>query len=699
MSQPSGHLPAPESARPTGSVSGWLQEFIPYGVFTTDRELRITSWNRWLVVHSGRLAEHVIGRPLTEIYPDLGEPRLKRFLSALTGEISVLSAALHQHLLPLPLVTRETEVTHMLQTARISPLVEEGEIVGTIAIVEDVTQREVQAGILHRQQELDRLLSEALSILMRSEDPARDVADVFPLLLPALGLDVYLSYLMGASRKTLHLNVAGGVTPAQREGLATVAVAADDFAPHPGSESILAGTIRLHEASLAAIGLKSTYCFPLSIGQRMIGLVSFGSYEEKRLPPGDEMVLSRVAQYVAIALDRSMRERDILAASRAKDDFLAALSHELRTPLNPVLLLASDCAGNRDYPQEAREAFRVIEKNALLEARLIDDLLDLTRIEHGKTSLERQRVDLHSVLADALVTIRAESGARDREIQVELQAQPSVVQGDAARLQQVFWNLLKNAIKFTPAGGCIRVLSNHDPDLQEIAIQISDTGIGLSPDEVERIFGAFVQGEHAASGRGHRFGGLGLGLAISRKLVELHGGRIRAASDGRNRGATFTVTLPTASPALSREAPFLSFTETRPPMEASKGANEPVRQRLLLVEDHEPTRVPLARLLERRGFGVCAVGSATEALAEADRQLFDLVLSDIGLPDGDGFSLMKELRDLHHLKGIALTGYGTEDDIARGREVGFVAHLTKPIGIVELDRTLASAFSHGASAR
>jgi signal transduction histidine kinase len=681
---------AERKTAPAGApASLWLEEIVPFGVFTTDQELRISSWNRWLVERSGRAVTDVLGRSLWDVYPELGERQQKRFLRALDGEVSIMSAALHKYLLPLPVAATEAAGPYMLQTARIAPLMADGVTVGTITIIEDVTQREVQAAILHRQQELDRLLSEALGALLRSTDPASDVTEIFPILMPSLGLDTYFSYLMGTRQTALHLNAAGGISPAQRDAMAVLPVW-DGPVPNFGREDPIPATIAAHEKMLATFGVRAHCCFPLRVGVRVIGLLSFGSYQREVLPASDVNVLARIAQYLALALDRAMRERDIIAASRAKDDFLAALSHELRTPLNPVLLLAGDSAGNPAYPEDVREVFRVIEKNALLEARLIDDLLDLTRIEHGKTSLENQLVDVHETLSDALVTIRGDAASGQLALHVEMQAEASLVRGDSARLQQVFWNLLKNAVKFTPAGGRITVQTFVDTPARTIVVRVTDTGIGIAGDDVERIFGAFVQGRQGESDRAHRFGGLGLGLAISRKLVELHSGRIEATSEGSNRGSTFTVHLPLA-PVLEVEGRS-PVTRERLPLERAEEP-APCAGNILLVEDHEPTREPLTRLLTRRGYAVVAVASVRAAIEAAAAQPFDLVLSDIGLPDGDGFALMKVLRDRYQLKGIALTGYGMDEDIARSNEAGFIAHLTKPVRIAALDRTLAAAFT------
>lgn len=387
------------------------------------------------------------------------------------------------------------------------------------------------------------------------------------------------------------------------------------------------------------------------------------------------------------------RARDeALAASRAKDDFLAALSHELRTPLNPVLLLASDAAEDTTLPESVRADFEVIRKNVELEANLIDDLLDLTRITRGKLAVQLRAIDVHHVLREALAAVRAEVEQKRIVLNFELAAERTVVLGDAVRLQQVFWNVLRNAAKFTPEVGRIivstRVVADH------IAITIADTGMGMTQRELDRIFVAFSQGDHAVEGISRRFGGLGLGLAISHMLIERHGGRIRATSPGRGHGATIVIELP-LSTAIASESAIDGIPPAATPArvtgaETSSSANGAVRgSRILLVEDHAPTRTTLTHLLSRRHYDVAAASTLADALALIQAEEFDLLVSDIGLPDGDGCLLMMELRARHpKLPGIALSGFGMEADIARSRSAGFAHHFTKPVDVQALDRVI-----------
>ena len=261
----------------------------------------------------------------------------------------------------------------------------------------------------------------------------------------------------------------------------------------------------------------------------------------------------RVVGFVAVHTDvTSRKEAEIemklardqaLAASRAKDDFLAALSHELRTPLSPVLLIASDAAANEELPPAIRRNFEIIGKNVELEARLIDDLLDLTRITRGKLHLNFRKIDVNAILQDVITHFQAELAGKQIELSQNLKASPASIEGDPVRIQQVLWNILRNAVKFTPNNGKISITTMSEQ--KRLKIQIDDTGIGMTPEELERVFDPFSQGDHAVE-NSHRFGGLGLGLAIAKQLVELHHGSIQALSEGRDKGASFRIELPGA---------------------------------------------------------------------------------------------------------------------------------------------------------
>ncbi|HEV2454467.1 MAG TPA: ATP-binding protein, partial [Verrucomicrobiae bacterium] len=316
-----------------------------------------------------------------------------------------------------------------------------------------------------------------------------------------------------------------------------------------------------------------------------------------------------------------------------------------------------------------------------LEARLIDDLLDLTRITHGKLALTLAELDVHEILNDAISTVSNEIEKKQISLKLGLSDGSHKILGDGVRLQQVFWNVLKNAVKFTHQSGQISVDSQTLPG-NKILINIRDTGIGMGPEEIERIFDAFSQGSH-------HFGGLGLGLAISRSLVELHSGSIRASSPGKGMGAIFSIELPLAN--LTEKANPAGL----PPAPAALAVNEEKsaqRLHILLVEDHEPTRSILTQLLLQRHYTVTSAASFVQACSLMENNIdFELLISDIGLPDGSGFDLMGEFQRKFGAKGIALTGYGAEQDVAQSRASGFTVHLTKPISVESLESALAGA--------
>jgi CheY-like chemotaxis protein len=284
--------------------------------------------------------------------------------------------------------------------------------------------------------------------------------------------------------------------------------------------------------------------------------------------------------------------------------------------------------------------------------------------------------------------VREEIDQKQIAVILRLEAPRPLVLADDVRLKQVLWNVLKNAAKFTPPAGRITIETAAASPAAELAITVSDTGIGLGPAELDRIFEAFSQGSHATAGSPHRFGGVGLGLAISRRMVEMHAGTITAASAGPNQGASFVIRLPLLpAPPEESSLPAAAFSGKA----AAARPRRIVPRRILLVEDHKPTTLVLKHLLSRRYFAVVSTGCLAEARAAASRENFELLISDIGLPDGTGYELMAELHGRQGLVGIALTGYGMEEDVSRSQAAGFVAHLTKPITVDALDGALAAA--------
>ena len=359
------------------------------------------------------------------------------------------------------------------------------------------------------------------------------------------------------------------------------------------------------------------------------------------------------------------------AANRTKDNFLAMLSHELRTPLTPVIA-ALDALETETAPSDlAKCSLSMIRRNVELESQLIDDLLDLTRIAKDKLQLRFGSLDAHAVISNVVEICRAEAQDRQVNVRVNLRAGAHHVLADAAKFQQIVWNLVKNAIKFTGENGDVTI-SSTNPEPQTLVISVKDTGIGIAPEIMNRIFDPFEQGEHSFQ---RRYGGLGLGLAISKSLAQAHGGTLAARSDGRDRGSTLTLTMKTVAPParvvkLTARAP-----EIRP-------------LRILLVDDHLDTCTALERLLVRRGHLVAAAHNVRSAMEAAARSPFDLLISDIALPDGTGTELMTYLRAIAHIPGIAISGFGMNGDIEKSFEAGFAEHLVKPVKMENLEAAI-----------
>ena len=371
------------------------------------------------------------------------------------------------------------------------------------------------------------------------------------------------------------------------------------------------------------------------------------------------------------------QKETVEAANRTKDNFLAMLSHELRTPLTPVIA-AVDALESETSPSDiAKSSLSMIRRNVELESQLIDDLLDLTRIAKDKLQLRFGSIDANEIVANVVEICRAEAEERRLNLRVNLRAGAHHVLADSAKFQQIIWNLVKNAIKFTGENGDI-LLSTTNPEPQTLVITIKDTGIGIDSEIMNRIFDPFEQGERAFQ---RRYGGLGLGLAISKSLTQAHGGTLTAQSEGRDRGSTFVLTMKTVSPP----ARVVKF--TAPPVAETR----PLK--ILLVDDHLDTCTALERLLVRRGHLVAAAHNVRSAMEAAARSSFDLLISDIALPDGTGIELMSYLRAISRIPGIAISGFGMNGDIEKSFEAGFTEHLVKPVKMETLEAAIDRVIS------
>jgi signal transduction histidine kinase len=359
------------------------------------------------------------------------------------------------------------------------------------------------------------------------------------------------------------------------------------------------------------------------------------------------------------------RNEELAEANRAKDIFLATLSHELRTPLTPVLGWVNLLKTGALDQSSVAQALDTIERNARLQARLVDDLLDISRIVTGKLQFEREPVDLNAIVRAAIDTMRSQAEQRGIKLSSQLTDTPLMVQGSPVRLEQIVLNLLSNAIKFTEAGGSVSV--NAGQSGGEAAVVVEDTGLGIAPEFLPHVFESFRQADGSTT---RQHGGLGLGLAIVRALAKLHGGDVRAESEGLGKGARFSFVIPCE--VQHREQPDVRAYQS----------TEIELQSVLVVEDSPDTLLLLNVIFENRGCRVLSAESAAEALRVAMRETPDIIISDIGMPEMNGYELLTSLRRLPGMEDIpalAITGYATKEDRQRALAAGFTAHMAKPI--------------------
>jgi PAS domain S-box-containing protein len=368
-------------------------------------------------------------------------------------------------------------------------------------------------------------------------------------------------------------------------------------------------------------------------------------------------------------------------ASRVKDEFVATLSHELRTPLNAIVGWTQFLLRDASDPERVKRGLEVIDRNARAQTQMVDDLLDLSRVMEGKLRLDVERVDLADVVNSVIGSVQPAADAKEIRI-TPIFGSASPIQGDPSRLQQVVWNLLANAIKFTPRRGKVRVTLRRVDS--EVELAVSDTGQGIKPEFIQHVFERFRQED---AGTTRRYGGLGLGLSIAKQLVEMHGGRIEAASGGEGHGATFVVRFPVAS---------VDFAPERAPQPTSSDAPLALAGlHVLVVEDEPDARELVQRVLHEHGARTTAVGNARDALSAFEAAPPDVIVSDIGMPGEDGYELIRKLRALEEPLGrvtpaAALTAFARSEDRRRALLAGFQTHLAKPVDPLELLVVIAS---------
>ena len=572
-------------------------------------------------------------------------------------------------------------------------------IVGTI---QDVTERTLARQALADELAAMTRLHELSTKLVASDDPRSLLQDICDAAIAVTAADKGAIRLIdretgllirAASRGFVHalLDDTQPVEPALLRGRVVI----EDFSAFADARYVELATRH---------GIMSGQCTPLisRSGQLVGALMTY--YQSKWRPDDRDLrVLDLLGRQAADWIERHQaqverenllaREREAREhaehAAKVKDDFLATLSHELRTPLTAIVAWTDLIKLDPTDVEQLMYGIELIRRNALAQAQLVGDLLDLSRIVTGKMRLEVRKVDVVEVMHDALAAVRPACDAKLIQLRHAIESGLEPLQADPGRLRQILWNLMSNAVKFTPEGGVIDVaIARADSHLE---LRVSDTGVGISAPFLPHLFERFRQADASAS-RTH--GGLGIGLALVKELTEAHGGQVRAYSDGEGKGATFVVRLPIVLPASTSRRP-----RTDPPRTAGERALEQLGGiRVLLVEDDEDALDVITRILHTRGALVTGAASAAEALRLLGEQSFDVLLSDIGLPRCDGYELIAEIRRRQiFTPAAALTAFAQEEDRERALAAGFHAYVAKPVEIAELVATVASLHSTSTS--
>jgi len=447
--------------------------------------------------------------------------------------------------------------------------------------------------------------------------------------------------------------------------------AASAFSPVPGGS---AASVNTHGGLTA----RTVTMLPLIVGDSVRGVLALMSIDDRDVSPSDPLVLEEVTSRIKLSLERIQLYREAQEANRLKDEFLGTLSHELRTPLNAIFGWARILRA-RQLDEKTAHGIEVIERNAEAQVRLIEEVLDVSRITRGKMTLAPAPVDLATLVAASIETVRPTLQAKRIRLDANIEPLPAIL-GDRHRLQQVFGNLLSNALKFTPSDGVIGVTLRSRGESAEF--QITDSGVGIHRDVLPFIFDRFRQADSSTT---RTYGGLGLGLAIVRHIVDLHGGKVRAASAGEGRGATFTIQLPAGQPLAGEPAPADTTPETSPSSSALQN------RIVLVVEDHDDARELIVGVLDGAGARVLAAATASEGIALAARIRPDVLVTDLGLAGEDGYMLLARLRGMFpDMPALALTAFAGAADRERVLAAGFQHHVVKPVDPQQLVHVIAA---------
>jgi PAS domain S-box-containing protein len=567
---------------------------------------------------------------------------------------------------------------------------ERGEIVKWFGSATDIDDRK-------RAEDSLRLIAEASAMLASSLDYETTLRNVAQLAVPRLAdwcvvhiasEDGKIQQLAAAHRDASKLEMLRELNKRYPSGLETahgyrrvVQTGQPELIPEI-VDSLLAEVSHdeEHLRLLRGLGLKSTLCVPLTARGRTLGAITFATAESGRIYNSSDLALAEdLAHRAANAVDSARLYQEAQAANRTKDEFLAVLSHELRTPLTPIIGWVHMIRAGMLRAEELERGLAVVEKNSQALTRLINDLLDMSAIMSGKMRIEKLPVPLDGAIKEAVETVRPLAELRDIKLEAHFyEDQTVIVHGDRTRLVQTFWNILANAIKFSDDHQRVRLTCEASE--REARVIIEDEGLGITPEFMPQIFERFRQ---ADSSKTRIHGGLGIGLALVKSFVEAHGGSVTAESKGLGSGSRFVVRLPRLVPPVETKTSDAKATEAQTALNG---------KRVLVVEDATDTLEMLHKALKARGYHVTKCESGAEALSAAQSSTFDIIISDLGMPEMDGYELIRRLRALAHLSdvpAIALSGYATKRDIEQALDAGFDAHIAKPVDPTDLTRQMS----------
>jgi signal transduction histidine kinase/CheY-like chemotaxis protein len=506
---------------------------------------------------------------------------------------------------------------------------------------------------------------------------------LFAKIAPHFGLDTFFNFMVNEAGDALRLEACAGIPEEEARKITRL-----EFG------QAVCGTVALHRQLLVATniqqsddpkvqlvkgyGIRAYACNPLLAGGRLLGTLSFASRTRDQFEPGEVEFLETISHYVTVAYERLRLIGQLREADRKKDEFLATLAHELRNPLAPIrnaLQILRLADGNKEAVVKVRS---IMERQLQQMVRLVDDLLDASRISRNKLILRKERVGLDAVLQNAVEVSRPLIEASGHELTVAVPQEPLFLDADPTRLAQVFVNLLNNAAKYTNRGGHIRLTVEREGS--DVVVAVADTGIGIPADMLPRVFEMFTQVDRSLE---RSQGGLGIGLSLVKKLVEMHGGSVEARSDGPGKGSRFAVRLPVV----------LSLAhETQRVEGGGDQAGRPGRRRILVVDDNRDSAESLALMLRMMGNEVFTAHDGLEAVEAAGNFRPDVVLLDLGMPKMNGYAAARCIRQQawgRNMVLVALTGWGQEEDRRKSKEAGFDHHLVKPVEASTLERLLA----------